>query len=101
MGNLLSEINLLYNKGDLLMALGLLGILFKKLSIKILKDFSFRFGTIILRHSIIFRGVGYNFQKILYFFLLSEGLFNLNKSVDPDEMQHYATFHLGLHCLQK
>ena len=21
--------------------------------------------------------------------------------VDPDEMQHYATFHLGLHCLQK
>ena len=23
------------------------------------------------------------------------------KSVDPDEMQHYAAFHLGLHCLQK
>ena len=22
-------------------------------------------------------------------------------SVDPDEMQHYAIFHLGLHCLQK
>ena len=21
--------------------------------------------------------------------------------VDPDEMQHYAAFHLGLHCLQK
>ena len=23
------------------------------------------------------------------------------KSVDPDEMQHYAAFHLGLHYLQK
>ena len=22
-------------------------------------------------------------------------------SVDPDEMQHYAAFHLGLHCLPK
>ena len=22
-------------------------------------------------------------------------------SVDPDEMQPYAAFHLGLHCLQK
>ena len=28
-----------------------------------------------------------------------EDYFNLN-SVDPDEMQHYAAFHLGLHCLQ-
>ena len=22
-------------------------------------------------------------------------------SADPDEMQHYAAFHLGLHCLPK
>ena len=22
-------------------------------------------------------------------------------SADPDEMQHYAVFHLGLHCLPK
>ena len=22
-------------------------------------------------------------------------------SVDPGEMQHYAAFHLGLHCLKK
>ena len=22
-------------------------------------------------------------------------------SVDPDEMQHYAAFHLGFHCMQK
>ena len=25
----------------------------------------------------------------------------LTNSVDPDEMQHYAAFHLGLYCLQK
>ena len=23
----------------------------------------------------------------------------LENSADPDEMQHYAAFHLGLHCL--
>ena len=27
--------------------------------------------------------------------------FVLANSVDPDEMQHYVTFHLGLHCLPK
>ena len=25
----------------------------------------------------------------------------LINSADPDEMQHYAAFHLGLHCLLK
>ena len=25
----------------------------------------------------------------------------LANSADPDEMQHYAAFHLGLHCFQK
>ena len=25
----------------------------------------------------------------------------LAKIADPDEMQHYAAFHLGLHCLSK
>ena len=40
------------------------------------------------------------FKKYCILFnLMSEGLFYLN-SVDPDEMQHYAAFHLGLHCLQ-
>ena len=41
---------------------------------------------------------GYHFKK--YCIFLSEDLFDLN-SEDPDEMQHYAAFHLGLHCLQK
>ena len=26
-------------------------------------------------------------------------VFTLTNSVDPDEMQHYATFHLDLQCL--
>ena len=25
----------------------------------------------------------------------------LTNTADPDEMQHYATFHLGIHCLPK
>ena len=28
-------------------------------------------------------------------------VFILVNSADPDEMQHYAAFHLGLHCLPK
>ena len=42
---------------------------------------------------------GYNLKK--YCILLSEYLFTFTNSVDPDEMQHFAAFHLGLHCLQK
>ena len=40
------------------------------------------------------------FQKILYYFCLKI-LFVFINSTEPDEMQHYAAFHLGLHCLQK
>ena len=36
-----------------------------------------------------------------FFILLSEDIFTFTNSVDPDEIQHYAAFHLGLHCLQK
>ena len=28
-------------------------------------------------------------------------ILNLTNSADPDEMQRYAAFHLGLHYLQK
>ena len=28
-------------------------------------------------------------------------VFTLTNSVDPDEMWHYAVFHLGCHCLSK
>ena len=41
-----------------------------------------------------------NFWNMLYFcpwrFVLI-----LSNSADPDEMQQYAAFHLGPHCLQK
>ena len=33
------------------------------------------------------------------YILLSEDLFTFTKSVDPDEMQHYDAFQLGLLCL--
>ena len=65
-------------------------------------DSSFCFDTAMLGWSLILYisgGAGYNFQK--YYILLSEYLFYLTNSVDPDEMQHYAAFDLGLHCLQK
>ena len=39
-------------------------------------------------------------MKNIVFFCLKI-FFTFTNSVDPDEMQHYAAFHLGLHCLQK
>ena len=43
---------------------------------------------------------GYNFQKNIALFYLKI-FFTFTNSVDPDEMQHNAEFHLGLYCLQK
>ena len=37
-------------------------------------------------------------KKMLYFFPNLKMGFVLANSVDPDEMPHYAEFHLGLHC---
>ena len=36
-----------------------------------------------------------------YFFWPWSFFLLLASSADPDEMQHYAAFHLGLHCFQK
>ena len=33
--------------------------------------------------------------------LLSEDLLTFTNRVDPDEMQHYAAFHLDLHCVKQ
>ena len=58
-------------------------------------DSSFWFDTIIWDSEYL--GVtGYSFQK--YCIYMSEDLFYFN-SVDPDEILHNASFHLGLHCL--
>ena len=43
---------------------------------------------------------GYFFFKKIVFFCLKI-FFTCTKCVDPDEMQHYAAFHLSLHSLQK
>ena len=32
---------------------------------------------------------------------IPEGYFNLANIEEPDEIQHYAAFHLGIHCLTK
>ena len=36
-----------------------------------------------------------------YFIFCLKTFLTFTNSVNPDEMQHYAAFHLGLHCLQK
>ena len=42
-------------------------------------------------------------QTFLYYdvFMSLKVVLTLANSVNPDEMQHYAAFHLGLHCLPK
>ena len=71
---------------------------YKLLILCILMDSSFWFDIIHLGWSIgTYQGVSvYNFQKTLSFCLK---IFPLTNSVDPDEIQHYSAFHLGLHCL--
>ena len=46
----------------------------------------------------IMRGHRLQFQKNIIFLSLKID-FVLANSIDPDEMPHYAAFHLGLHCL--
>ena len=63
------------------------------------RDSSYKHGIV---HSTYLGVSGYNFRKIknIVFFCLKI-FFTFTKSVDPDEMQQYAVFHLGLCCLQK
>ena len=63
----------------------------------------FWFDTIKLGYFISLLGVSdYNFHKNSVCVLFCQNIFfTFTNSVDPDEMQHYAAFHLGLHCLQK
>ena len=48
----------------------------------------------------ISRGVRLLILKHIAFFCLTIS-FTFTNSVDPVEMQHYAAFQLGLHCMQK
>ena len=51
-------------------------------------------------HSTYLGVSGYNFPPKNVSFCLKI-LFTFTNSVEPDEMQHYAAFHLRLHCLRK
>ena len=51
-------------------------------------------------HCIYLGITGYNFQRNILFRSLKVD-FVIANSADPDEMPHYAAFHLGLHCLPK
>ena len=67
----------------------------------ILIDYSFWFDTnqLVTVHCTYLGVSGYNFKKNIVFFVRSFLTFTNN--ADPDEMQHFAAFYLGLHCLQK
>ena len=64
-------------------------------------DSSFWFDTIIWDSPLyISRDVRLKLKNLIVFFCLK--IFcTFRNSVDPDEMQHNAAFHLGLYCLQK
>ena len=66
------------------------------LNLCILMDSSFWFDTINLGKSIVHIYVRLKFSKNIVFFSLKI-FFTFTNSVDPDEMSHYAAFHLGLH----
>ena len=51
---------------------------------------------------VYFKGSQIEFSKLLYdVFLSLKVVLIIANSVDSDEMQHNAAFHLGLHCLPK
>ena len=49
---------------------------------------------------VYFKGSQVDFLKYSVYLSL-EIVFILANSAEPDEMQHHAAFHLGLHCLPK
>ena len=63
-------------------------------------DFSIKFDTLKSGwYNYIYWGVaGYNLKKKVFFSLKIDFVFA--NSANPDEMPHYAAFHLGLHNLQ-
>ena len=67
-------------------------------------EFPIKFDTVKSGWSIIFieGSQVIIFRKILYYNVFSLKInFVLPNSADPDELPHYAAFHLGLHCLSK
>ena len=72
------------------------------LTLNIQVDSSFWFTPIYLGCPLyLSRGFKLLFLKRILYYFVWKSFFTFTNSVDPDEMQHYAAFHLGLHCLQK
>ena len=65
------------------------------LTLSTLMDSSFWFDTKKTRDSPLY------ISRVVRLFFCQKIFFTFTNSVDPDEMQHYAAFHLGLYCLQK
>ena len=64
-------------------------------------EFSIKFDTAMSRWFIIYNeGSQVTILKNIVFPSLKIDLV-LTKGIDPDEMPHYAAFHLGFHCLPK
>ena len=65
-------------------------------------DSSFWFDKIILGRSVVYIEVQQvtTFKKN-YICFSCVCFFVMANSLDPDEIAHYAAFHLGLHCLRK
>ena len=78
------------------------GILFTKIlpTLCTLMDFPIHIDTTSMGLPIVyFKGAHFEFSKNLLLSL--KIVLILGNSADPDEMQHDAAFHLGLHCLPK
>ena len=61
-------------------------------------------GELLLAVDLFIRGGSRTFVTILCAITLKSKFLNFTEetnSADPDEMQHSAAFHLGLHCLPK
>ena len=64
-------------------------------------DSSFWFDTINMGLSIVHIKGCPVIIFLKYCFFCPKIVFTFTNSVDPDKMQHYTAFYLGLHCLQK
>ena len=68
----------------------------------ILMDFPIHIDAIGLGLPILyFKGPQVEVSELLFFLSLKVDVLILANSADSGEMQHYAAFHLGLHCLPK
>ena len=65
-------------------------------------EFSIKLDTVKLGWSIVYtEGSQVIISNFFFLFLSLKMDFVLANSAEPDKMQHYVAFHLGLHCLPK